>query len=336
MPVDSDHDHAGAGAVCRGASPRRRSRGVHAGRRRGGGAEPPHDRHVSRSEIRRLGGLRYWPLGGTPPTPAVATCSGTGRPSRTDRPQPPERGGGLGPAAARPRPGRCRRPFPPGRPTRYLDGLTVYVASPRREICARRRTVARPARRTVGDCLRHLPATDAPSRYCGRRPPPWARRSLAVAAVLRGRGTCVHEPLRRAVRWGGRRGRLESVSRWYAWSGVPLGEPRWNPRRTLPVRGASASWEEHGIVGEADRRGRHATPDLGGVSAAGPAQERPARIGSAISVWVIRWGRPICASGRVVAAAFQRARSRHAGSRFTGRARRSPAIELAFPGGRAR
>jgi hypothetical protein len=232
------------------------------------------------------------------------------------------------------------------RPTRYLDGLTVYVASlPARDLRTVDGLAVTSPARTVGDCLRHLPATDAVAIADAA-----LRRglvdALAVAAVLRDQSAWPYASrCARAVPLvdGRRESWLESVSAVVLHGvGVPLGEAQVEilDERCRFVARVDRFWEEHGIVGEADGLAKYAVPDLGGVEGTRRAllreKAREDRLRD-LGLEVIRWGTPdIAAGGRAVAAAFQRARSRHAGSRFTGRARRSPAIELAFPGGRAR
>jgi hypothetical protein len=227
------------------------------------------------------------------------------------------------------------------RPTRYLDGLTVYVATlPARDLRTVDGLAVTSPSRTVGDCLRHLPASDAVAIADAAM-----HRGLVdargVAAVLGDQRTWPYASrCARAVPLvdGRRESWLESVSAVVLHGiGVPLGEAQVEilDERGRFVARVDRFWEEHGIVGEADGLVKYAVPDPEGVEAARRAlireKVREDRLRD-LGLEVIRWGTPeIAAGGRAVAGAFQRARSRHAGSRFTGRARRTPPVNLVLP-----
>jgi hypothetical protein len=227
------------------------------------------------------------------------------------------------------------------RSTRYLDGLTIYVAAlPARDLRTVDGLAVTSPARTVGDCLRHLPAPDAVAIADAA-----LHRGLVDAgsvAVILGEQTAwpyASRCARAAPLVDGRRESwLESVSAVVLQGiGVPLGDAQVEilDERGRFVARVDRFWEEHGIVGEADGRAKYAVPDLGGVEGTRKAlireKAREDRLRD-LGLEVIRWGMPeITAGGRAVAAAFQRARSRHPGSRFTGHVRRTPAVPLVLP-----
>ena len=227
------------------------------------------------------------------------------------------------------------------RPTRYLDGLTVYVAGlPARDVKVVGGVAVTSPARTVADCLRHLTAADAVAIADAA-----LHRELTrpdeVSTVIRDQsswpyaGRCV-----RAVPLidGRRQSWLESVSAVVLHRiGVPLGESQvviMDESGRFVAR-VDRYWEEDGVVGEADGQVKYAVQDLVGVEAARQAlvreKSREDRLRD-LGLEVIRWGAADLAAGAgPVAAAFRRARTRHRGSRFTGQVRRLPPLRIELP-----
>jgi hypothetical protein len=218
--------------------------------------------------------------------------------------------------------------LPPGS-TRYTDELTVEVATiPIRDQWTVKGVPTTSLRRTVADCLRHLPGTDAlATADAAERRQPGLLEDVSRVLVdcedwpYSARGGLV------VPRVDGRReSPLESWPFWYFHEpDVPLPLPQvdlFDELGTFLGR-ADAWWDEYGVAGEADGRGKYAVPEGLDLAAAQQAlydekvrEDAFRRTGAG----VIRWGAADLRNPRAWAERVRRELRAHPRGMFRGRA----------------
>jgi hypothetical protein len=204
---------------------------------------------------------------------------------------------------------------------RYLQ--RQVAALPPAHLASRHRLVVTSPARTVADCLRHLDAFDAvPIADAAVRLPLCTVEE--IAAVLAGQASWPYAAVGRAslaLTDGRRESPLESRSAVVMHRhDIPAPRPQ---VVILDTGGAFVArpdftWLEHGVVGEADGRGKYRDAD--GVDAFDAEKERQARL-EALGLVVVRWNsRQLAGDFPVMVARLRAALARGQGARFTGRA----------------